>query len=1166
MENKQETNNEADEKRPKKRRKVLRWIVLFFLVFLIGGLVWLNGPGWRWIGPKVAAHFMEGTGMQAKFELEGRLTGGISVKNLSLTSDSTLAGLSARRVALVYRFRDLVRGKIDGIEVDGLHAELGLVAEKKDGDVDEPVEEGEKEALDLEDLVKTLRTVREKVIPISVTVTDLSLDVTRDGHAMLSLAESAVHHKAGESEVKLDVGEITDAVGHVWPARESEILWNEGDFTINRLDPLPGVGVRALVLGLPESGAPSVEAELHVDDAVFVASAPPGLTSVVLTLREGELRSEQVAERFGLELPASGVLRSLSVHVGKLLPEPKEAIGSVQLLLEDVVYEEWTVPELSLDVDLESDRASVAARGVALGTEVSLDGEAVLVRSLEEFQLGNTRGHFNVAEVSAVVGSLAEKVEVIDADAEFPASMLDGDFKLSFSDNKPVSADVDLVLKPGDAEEVSSIAVKGGWQSEKPVSAEVELEGVKLAGEYDIEAGTYNGSLDLDDFKSGRIDAWLAVVKAGTDGAVQLTGKWKGDGRVKKMEHRGALVLGAASYAKEGMPEVKAGGEIHYDWPGSAEIRSLNVEAAEQKVFVNLKLGDGMLTMADLKWVDGETAMLDGSASLPVPEDFSKWREMLANDERAVEVDIQSKVLPLTMLKDIVPEVEEMVDAKSTAELRLRVSGSYENPELDALIDLKDLASPKQPDLPSADVKLKLETREGVLMLDGSVKTPEFDPVLVKASMAFKPADWAENPELLMEEGFNARVDLPKVQLSRFSGMAPMVKTLEGVLSGNLEAGGHLAKPVIKGRIDLTAGGAVLKSPDFPAVKDVTMSVDLAMDRIVLKELNAQVAGGTLKVGGSLELNDFKPGALDFRVKGSFLPVLRNDSLIVRSNVDLKLAGPWESAVLSGTVGIVDSLFYRDIELIPVGKPFTSPSAASLPRVDAVGGKPTAAVPEPFSNWSLNVVARTETPFLVRGNFATGQVDANIKVGGTVGNPAPDGEVKISDFRAALPLSTLKVRSGTVVFKPASGLDPIIEIRGSAEPRPYRVNMFVYGRASDPQLVLTSNPPLPENEIMTLLATGTTTSGLEDPQAASSRAFQLLAEEFRRGRLPLGKQLRPVLGLLDKVDFSVAEEDPYSSAEYSTATLSLTDQWYISAGMGAEGESRFLGMWRFSFK
>ena len=462
-------------------------------------------------------------------------------------------------------------------------------------------------------------------------------------------------------------------------------------------------------------------------------------------------------------------------------------------------------------------------------------------------------------------------------------------------------------------------------------------------------------------------------------------------------------------------------------------------------------------------------------------------------------------------------------------------------------------------------MKLTLTGRDGRVALDGSAITPGFQPAVMSASMAFRPAEWSENPQLIQAEPFSARVDLPRIDVSRFAALVPQARKISGVVTGHVEAAGELGKPLLKGKVDLTGGGLELKGGSVPAVTGAGLAVDLSLDRITLRDLKATVAGGSLRGGGSLTIEAGRPGVLDFRLTGNHLPLLRNDSLIVRANADLRLVGPWESAVLSGTVGVVDSLFYRDIELLPIGMPLAGPSAAALPKIDSPA-VPAAAMPEPFRNWKLDVVARTENPFLIRGNFATGRVDAKIRLGGTLGAPAPDGEARISDFRAALPFSTLTIRSGSVRFDPATGFDPVLEIRGAAEPRPYRVSAFVYGRASNPQLVLTSNPPLPENEIMTLLATGTTTSGLEDPQAASSRALQLLAEELRRGRFAVGKRLRPALALLDRVDFSVAEADPYSSEAFTTATLSITDRWYLSAGMGAEGDSRVLAIWRLTFR
>jgi len=328
------------------------------------------------------------------------------------------------------------------------------------------------------------------------------------------------------------------------------------------------------------------------------------------------------------------------------------------------------------------------------------------------------------------------------------------------------------------------------------------------------------------------------------------------------------------------------------------------------------------------------------------------------------------------------------------------------------------------------------------------------------------------------------------------------------------------------------------------------------------------VEGGDLTIAGTMGLKNPDGGGLgemDVSIRAQGMPVVRNEFIIVRANADLSLKGTMANARLTGEVGIIDSVFYKDMELIPIGKPFLEPSAAALPAVDAPSN-PGSAVPAPFSGWTADVVVKTIDPILVRGNLGKGQVDVALRIEGKLGDPEPNGKARISEAVARLPFSTLEIREGFLTFTPQTGFDPILEIRGTAEPRPYRVEAYAYGRASDPQLVLTSQPPLPENEIMTLLATGTTSAGLEDSQAASSRAMQLLIEELRRGRFLFGKQLRPLLGLLDNVDFSISESDPYDSDLYNSATLKLSEKWYLSAGIGAEGDQRVLAIWRLGFR
>ncbi len=1127
------------------------------LLLLLGGLVWLNGPGLRWLAPKVAGHYFQKGGFRGSFSVEGNLIGGISVRELQIESDQTLARLTLKRATPDYQLKELIQGRIQGIEIDGLHVDLLLGAGT-----------GKKQPMDLEKLVQTLRTARSRILPLTINLKDISLSATRDGKPVIALAPSQLHHAAGDSILTLKLGAITDAKEREWPAQESVIVWNADDLSIERIDLLHGVSLRDLVLRLPEIGGPSAETEIRIGDAVLAAGASPGFNSVRADLREGRLQSEQIAEAFALKLPGKAVLTSLSVNFDGLLPDPHAAIGEARIFLEDVVWKDWVVPELSLDVELQADRSSLAASGLALGTGFTLSAETPITRKGGRFQAGDVQGSFNIADVPELLAALAERTKAIDPKAPVPPAMVDGGFKIAFKDHRPASADVELSLKPADPKSASPIHLQGRWQPEEALAAVWEADGVKVKTEYRQETLVYQAGMELDNFNSARIEPWLTIVRVKVGGDVALTGTWNGSGDLKASKHRGTLAVGKGAWSREGMPPLAASGEIAYDWPGGFVTKDLCLRANDQSITLDAKLADGYLDLANLSWLANKNSIAGGTARLPVPDDFAKWRDTLARDVRPLEVSIESKVLSLALLKDWVPAAEKL-DPRSTGRVVLKISGTYAKPAMDALLEAKELRSQEKPKLPPAELKLTLIGRDGRLTLEGNASAPDFSPAVITAAMAFRPAEWAEDPALIAGEKLDARVDLPRIDISRFSSRIPSVRKAGGFLTGYIVVAGEIGKPAIKGKIELTGGEFELKGARHPPVTGTSATVELDFDRITLKNLKATIAGGTLQGGGSMAIEHgragvMKPGALDFRVTGNHLPLLRNDSLIVRANADLRLTGNWERASLSGTIGVVDSLFYRDIELLPIGTPFTTPSVAALPQVDAPVRAPDS-IPEPFRNWTLDVLARTDEPFLIRGNFATGRVDGNVRVGGTIGSPAPKGELKISDFRAALPFSTLTVRSGFLRFEPATGFDPVLEIRGTAEPRPYQVSVFVYGRASDPQMYLTSSPPLPENEIMTLLATGTTTSGLDNPQAASSRALQLLVEELRRGRFAVGKQLRPVLKVLDRVDFTLAEADPYSSESFSTATIAITDRWFLSAGMGAEGDSRVLAIWRLTF-
>jgi hypothetical protein len=1146
-------STEDQEVRENPRKRYTFWV---FLSVLVIGILWLNGPGFRMIAPWMARHYLEKLGIQGDFKVEGRLTGGVVVSELVIAGDAALGKLSIGRIVPDYRWRNLRSGRLDGLLIEDLHVEtrFGLESEKNP------------EPFDLKKFVERLRVIRGRVVPMELELKNVTWAARNpDGETVMRLGSSNLLHKSGDDLFKLGLGTITDANGRTWPAQDGVIDWKPESLSVERLDPMGGISLRNFDFQMPMGEEPSVEAQVHVDDAVFSATVGgPGLSSLKVDLLEGKVLSRELAGRFGREMPVEAALTSFSLEVDQLLPDPGLAVGSARILLEDVRWQNWSATEVGIDATLEQGQVLVQGRAAALDGELLLEASAPIERTGRQLDLGDVVGNFRLSDFSRMVRRLGSDIPAMDPEAFIPQATLSGTF------SAPRGADgfgeilAEMNLVPEDQELAPAVGLKVRWARNAPISADLSLDGLTVKASYELERKSYQASVFSKGMATSRLDLWLRVFKIQPPGVVSFTGQWTGHGSLTDQTHNGEVFVEDASWSRDESEPITATGTVRYEWPGKIEANPLKVRMGDQTVNLEVALAEQKLIVHDFLWTQGEQELAAGSASFPVPEDFIKWREGIAEEKRPILITLSSRELSLGLLKQWVPALEP-IDEQSTGKLDIKLSGTYANPVLLAKLEAHGLRSPTQPKLPPADLVVTLTGSGGRLDVEGVATAPDFPAAEMKASMAFRPAVWAENTQELMAEEVDARINLPRLDLSRFATLLPPVEKLTGTVVGNIAASGSLGKPDLRGSLEVAGGGVVLKDKRIPPIQGINLSMDLTQDRISLKQLAADISGGSLRGEGTWSMKKDEPRVFDLRLRASHVPVMRNELILLRVNADLRLRGPWEAASISGGIETVDSIFYRDIELLPLGTPFTTPSAADLPKLDAPSN-PTASFPEPFRNWSLDLTVSANDPLLIRGNFAKGDIRGRMKVRGTIGKPAPDGTFTVRDFRASLPFSTLSVRSGTATFTPDTGFDPILEIRGTAEPRPYRVTLYVYGRASDPKLVLTSNPPLPENEIMTLLATGTTTSGLEDPQAASSRALQLLVEELRRGRFRFGRRLRPVLALLDRVDFSLAEADPYTTESYSTATLSITDRWFLSAGVGETGDTRLLAIWRLSFR
>jgi hypothetical protein len=1145
------SRDEAMPDPPKRRRRGRKRLFLLFL--LLASLVWLNGPGWRWLGGIGLRHALEKAGLAVDFELDGTLLSGIRVERLSL-SGGPVRHLEISSAGPLYQFTRALRGEIDGVAVERLSAVIDLAAPplRKSGgppSTSEPVE-----------LPVTLRKIRTILRPMNLSAAEFRFEIVRGEESLLSLGSSDFEHQPGSDDYRLKLGVLAAAAGYEFPAQETVIRWTEESITLDKFSLTPRLGVSGVVVSMPSTGGLTASAVAFVEDSRLVVKGD--LSSASIRLEGSPLPIHEALQNLAIGVPLEATVKSLEAEITGFDRTPDHWQIKSKAEVTNVRYEEWRSESIAAELTKNGSKASLD------WSVVALDGEFKGKSALNWRDLDAGKWTDFEASLQASVPRLAPVFAALDRQLDFapanapplPSSSLTIDANLDSSEPGLRSASARWLLSA--EQDAPSLAGESQWTPDGKFSGTLGTEGLRATYKLDLAAKKYAATANLETFKPERLSPWAAAAGVELPTGMNATATWQGDGDFGAKPHRGSFDVASFEWLRKDVPPLLARTKGNYAWPEKVSLDNLTATADGQTIHAEATLSDQILKIPRIEWKEGDVPLVGGRAEIPVPADPSKVKDFLKQDT-SINLFLESEWIDAARLAAWLPQKKSPL-SEGSGRIRLIITGTPAAPKIDLEANLKGLRFPDQPDVPVTDATLSLDGADGTLSLAGQLRPSSYPPVTLSGKMPFKPGEWAENPEAVLKEKIEARVNIPRLDLATFRNFIPDADVLAGNLEGFFAGTGTLGKPELSGELRLAGGAFSKKDSAAPPLSNGTFLVRLQGNEVHLESLSLESSGGTLNGSGAVGLADATKPTFDFNFRAVALPLKRDDSMIVRADADLALRGDLQQSKISGTVDLVDSLFYRDFEILPVRVPFTAPARPRLPAIDPE--EKAADLPAPFSNWALDVRVRTRDPLLIRGNLARGSAVADIRIGGTLGKIEPQGSATISDVTARLPFSTLKVKNGVVTFTPAGGLNPELNIRGTSNIGRYDVNVFFYGPVNAPRTALTSDPPLAESEIMTLLATGTTSDGLEDGQAATMKAAQLFIEEWRRGRLPFGEQLSKALALLNNVDVRVGEDDPLTGKRLNSATIEVTERIVVSGSVDKESNTRVLGAFVLRFK
>jgi outer membrane protein assembly complex protein YaeT len=277
----------------------------------------------------------------------------------------------------------------------------------------------------------------------------------------------------------------------------------------------------------------------------------------------------------------------------------------------------------------------------------------------------------------------------------------------------------------------------------------------------------------------------------------------------------------------------------------------------------------------------------------------------------------------------------------------------------------------------------------------------------------------------------------------------------------NVHLRGSLSHPELAGSATCEKVSLSLDAPPV-SVENLKARIELEPSRIRLSDLSGRLNGGELKGSGQLQLG--KPGetgyALDLEGKGVYLHF--PEGLETLSDVRVLIRPSGKNLSLQAQVDVQAGIYQKDIDFL--GRGLVTNRGITLPAAEKGGG------------WLLlDVQLHSSNPLKVQNNVADLLAHADIKVGGTLARPEVSGNLRLEEGgRLFFGDKIYTINRGIIRQERLPQLNPYLDLQGNTPVGEYTVTLKLNGQIHRLSASFTSEPSLPEDDVVSLLLTGKT--------------------------------------------------------------------------------------------
>jgi translocation and assembly module TamB len=365
-----------------------------------------------------------------------------------------------------------------------------------------------------------------------------------------------------------------------------------------------------------------------------------------------------------------------------------------------------------------------------------------------------------------------------------------------------------------------------------------------------------------------------------------------------------------------------------------------------------------------------------------------------------------------------------------------------------------------------------------------------------------------------------------------------------GTLGLDLHLTGTPQQPRVQGLLSLRDGVLQLAATG-ERYRDIQARLQFAGDHLEIEQLQVGSRSGTLQLSGQVAHAGLTLRQIDLALRAQDFTAMSTPGIEAVLSADIRARGPQDALLVSGKLNVPRARLVTN--KLPGGGPKavepweltvpgvygrrkkdgTTPDGAAAVQVGADGIlsalRADIAIDMPQNVWvqgpgtavemsgELRVSKERQAPFIISGTVQT-----------------------IRGF-ASFYGKKFELTQGQVTFTGAPEINPQLDVTVTRKVSDYVVTIHAGGKAQQPEIMLSSTPPLDQMDIVSLLVVGKTTDKLTSSEQTS---FSKQAQQLVGGAV--ASQLEGVVGETLGLDTIELTTDSAKVGRYVTQDLFLS--------------------------